>query len=232
MPSIMHRKGHEGRGLALGFSEGQKDAIWARDKGLCAYCGDKAQQVDHIVPASKGGPSIVANGILACRPCNLQKYNRLSILWMTRAFLLLQERGEDIGWVDKLYRENLRRVRPSFFNCTVVSEIPQRRLPQKGGTAKGKAQDHVLSPVRRSISAKSSVAAISHQRMPNSFLAQPVIEKVSEIICMSCGDNFVPQWFRQRFCSGLCLSKLWYRTKLELFPTDFPPRIRQTAWRR
>ena len=34
-------------------------AIFARDGHRCQYCGAQAENIDHIVPRSKGGPALV-----------------------------------------------------------------------------------------------------------------------------------------------------------------------------
>ena len=47
-----------------------------RDNHLCAYCGDNATTVDHIMPKSRGGGNTWDNLIAACFPCNNYKDNR------------------------------------------------------------------------------------------------------------------------------------------------------------
>lgn len=64
-----------------GFTHIQKLAIFRRDKGVCQLkieCqGDKLAwddwHADHIKPWSKGGPTTVENGQVACSACNLAK---------------------------------------------------------------------------------------------------------------------------------------------------------------
>lgn len=52
-------------------------AIFARDDHTCQYCGaagpDVELQVDHVVPASKGGGDEPTNLVTACRSCNRRK---------------------------------------------------------------------------------------------------------------------------------------------------------------
>ena len=50
--------------------------ILERDNHLCAYCGQKADTVDHIMPKSRGGGNTWDNLIAACFPCNNYKDNR------------------------------------------------------------------------------------------------------------------------------------------------------------
>jgi 5-methylcytosine-specific restriction endonuclease McrA len=39
----------------------------------CAYCGDAADTLDHVKPRHKGGATVTANLVPACRPCNRKK---------------------------------------------------------------------------------------------------------------------------------------------------------------
>lgn len=63
------------------FTHEQRMAIWRRDGGVCQVklkCdGDKCDwenwDADHIVPWSRGGKTTVANGQVACQPCNAAK---------------------------------------------------------------------------------------------------------------------------------------------------------------
>jgi 5-methylcytosine-specific restriction endonuclease McrA len=52
-----------------------KSAIKARDK-MCAYCGGRAETVDHIVPRSRGGTLTWDNAVAACIRCNHRKADR------------------------------------------------------------------------------------------------------------------------------------------------------------
>jgi 5-methylcytosine-specific restriction endonuclease McrA len=47
--------------------------VIARDGGVCAYCNDPADTMDHIVPRAQGGPHTWENCVAACRRCNHRK---------------------------------------------------------------------------------------------------------------------------------------------------------------
>ena len=50
----------------------------------CAYCGAKHNiTMDHVVPISKGGLTILTNVIPACGSCNSSKQNKDIIEWYT-----------------------------------------------------------------------------------------------------------------------------------------------------
>jgi hypothetical protein len=56
------------------------DKLFARDRQLCAYCGDRFPEADltreHILPVSKGGQDTWMNLVTACRGCNHRKGSR------------------------------------------------------------------------------------------------------------------------------------------------------------
>jgi 5-methylcytosine-specific restriction endonuclease McrA len=52
-------------------------ALMHRDRFRCAYCGSKADTVDHIVPRSRGGGHTWENCVASCSTCNHRKADRL-----------------------------------------------------------------------------------------------------------------------------------------------------------
>jgi HNH endonuclease len=55
--------------------------MYARDRYLCAYCGDEHHNefkltIDHVFPQSRGGKNIWTNCVTACKPCNHKKGDR------------------------------------------------------------------------------------------------------------------------------------------------------------
>lgn len=47
--------------------------VFIRDDGRCQYCGRTAENVDHVVPRSRGGPHVWENVVAACQRCNAHK---------------------------------------------------------------------------------------------------------------------------------------------------------------
>ncbi len=90
-------------GVGAEFHASEKNAIWERDKGLCVYCGGPGQEIDHVIPYSKGGPTIRANGVLSCTSCNRDKRANLRLEQLTRAFYYLLSVGENLAWVDEFW---------------------------------------------------------------------------------------------------------------------------------
>ena len=52
-------------------------AVFIRDHHLCQYCGSAAENVDHVMPRSRGGTHTWDNVVAACKRCNSRKENRL-----------------------------------------------------------------------------------------------------------------------------------------------------------
>ena len=74
-------------------------AWWRRRiaTGVCHYCrravGAKALTVDHVIPLVRGGRSIRANMVPACRECNHKKQSLLA--WEWQAYLDRLDEGAD-----------------------------------------------------------------------------------------------------------------------------------------
>lgn len=54
-----------------------RKAVFLRDGHVCQYCGRQAENVDHVIPRSRGGRHMWSNVVAACRRCNGRKENRL-----------------------------------------------------------------------------------------------------------------------------------------------------------
>ena len=52
-------------------------AVLERDRHACAYCGHKADTIDHVRPRSRGGAHVWTNVVAACARCNHRKGDRL-----------------------------------------------------------------------------------------------------------------------------------------------------------
>lgn len=52
-------------------------ALFARDGQRCQYCLAPAENIDHVIPRSRGGLHVWENVVAACRPCNTRKGDRL-----------------------------------------------------------------------------------------------------------------------------------------------------------
>jgi len=52
-------------------------SVFARDGHRCQYCGGPAENIDHVVPRSRGGTHTWDNVVASCRRCNAQKEDLL-----------------------------------------------------------------------------------------------------------------------------------------------------------
>lgn len=52
-------------------------ALMHRDRFRCAYCGGKAETIDHVLPRSRGGQHSWENCVACCADCNHRKADRL-----------------------------------------------------------------------------------------------------------------------------------------------------------
>ncbi len=77
----------------------RQTAWWRRRiaTGLCHYCrravGPKALTLDHVVPLVRGGRSVRANMVPACKDCNNKKQSLLA--WEWQAYLDALDRSAD-----------------------------------------------------------------------------------------------------------------------------------------
>ncbi|NLV79300.1 MAG: HNH endonuclease [Rhodococcus sp.] len=64
-------------------------ALMHRDGNRCAYCGSKAETIDHVVPRSRGGEHSWENCVACCATCNHRKADKLlsELGWTLRASL-------------------------------------------------------------------------------------------------------------------------------------------------
>lgn len=54
-----------------------KKSVFARDNYICQYCGAPAENVDHVVPRSRGGEHCWENVVASCKSCNSRKEDRM-----------------------------------------------------------------------------------------------------------------------------------------------------------
>lgn len=52
-------------------------SVFARDGYRCQYCAAPAENIDHVVPRSRGGPHSWDNVVASCRRCNAAKEDYL-----------------------------------------------------------------------------------------------------------------------------------------------------------
>lgn len=63
------------------LSDTDEAFIYKRDNYKCRYCGNKFPpfHLDHVYPVSLGGETSIANMVVACKKCNLEKNNKIGV---------------------------------------------------------------------------------------------------------------------------------------------------------
>jgi 5-methylcytosine-specific restriction endonuclease McrA len=69
-------------GVKCTLSEEETRELFDEYEGRCAYCGDPATTIDHVVPISKGGAHSKENVVPACKPCNSSKNAKPLLVWL------------------------------------------------------------------------------------------------------------------------------------------------------
>lgn len=58
-----------------------RNVVLARDGNICYYCCEPVHRdsitVDHVIPFSRGGKTVLSNLVVACKKCNQKKGNFL-----------------------------------------------------------------------------------------------------------------------------------------------------------
>ncbi len=112
-PSVIALKEYVSRPQRVAFT---RRNIFLRDDFRCAYCGERFHPrdltFDHVIPASKGGPTNFENIVSACVPCNTRKGNKnhMKPLWdpyvpTSREMAKRRPPDENLhaSWMDYLY---------------------------------------------------------------------------------------------------------------------------------
>jgi 5-methylcytosine-specific restriction endonuclease McrA len=73
----------KGDDLGSGNWKKQRLRVLNRDAWTCGYCGQEANEVDHIIPRKSGGGHELENLIAACRTCNLAKAARSESVFLS-----------------------------------------------------------------------------------------------------------------------------------------------------
>ena len=133
-----------------------RDFIFSKTKGRCSYCGEKAEEIDHIIPRAKGGSNSTYNLTPACRSCNEKKsnlslkefgklmnkdYSHLepkklpkdaAIVQSARNYMVkeITKIVPDIttheAWITKYNRDQLGLSKQHYYDALSVGEIPTK----------------------------------------------------------------------------------------------------------
>jgi len=81
MPAVIRLKSFsKPKGIFRVFKSFKRKNIYERDEGRCQYCGESVSynkyQMEHVIPASRGGKLNWTNIVVSCPDCNSKKRNR------------------------------------------------------------------------------------------------------------------------------------------------------------
>ena len=138
------------------YNKNLREFIFSKTKGRCPYCGEKAEEMDHIISKSKGGSNSVYNLTPTCRSCNEKKSN-LSLKefgkLMNKDFSKLEPKNlpkdaaivqsarnymiKEItkivpnattyeAWITKYNRDQLGLTKQHYYDALSVGEIPTK----------------------------------------------------------------------------------------------------------
>ena len=84
----------------ISFPQSVREEIWAKQRGLCMYCGTylaRGWHLDHIYPREHGGSNNLLNLQALCPPCNLRKGVQTDEEYRHRFRKLLKKIDTEIG---------------------------------------------------------------------------------------------------------------------------------------
>ena len=138
------------------YNKNLRDFIFNKTKGRCSYCGEKAEEIDHIVPRANGGTDSTLNLTPACRSCNEKKsnlslkefgklmnkdYSKLepkklpknaAIVQSARNYMVKEITKTVLdtttydAWMTRYNRDNLGLPKQHYYDALSVGEIPTK----------------------------------------------------------------------------------------------------------
>jgi 5-methylcytosine-specific restriction endonuclease McrA len=91
----------------------QRLLVLKRDSYICAYCGDAANEVDHVHPRVLGGTDDLDNLVACCRRCNSSKGKRSDAVFSARASTPPVFSGSPSPIQSKTMQDSPFKLRPS-----------------------------------------------------------------------------------------------------------------------
>ncbi len=119
LPSIIRLKTYVRQKRTAGPVRFSRENVYTRDNHTCQYCREqttpRSLTLDHVIPASRGGPKTWTNVVTSCRDCNQKKGNRtpkeakMPLLnepkapeWLPQTELLLSSGAIPSSWLQYL----------------------------------------------------------------------------------------------------------------------------------
>lgn len=152
-------------GLTRLWQKRKVEVIRKRDSGACIYCGLPGDAIDHVLPVRFGGPTITANGVVACRECNFQKGSKLSLGFISYAFAHLLRSGEDMSWVGKFWEQAQVSLNEALTMASTI-EAGQHWVFPVVRTRSARTRNWRSTNLARAHAARAAVAALPGKPYP------------------------------------------------------------------
>lgn len=103
-------------------------AKWIKQQKPCAYCGARADTIDHVLPLVRGGTNYEGNLVPACRRCNSSKSGKTIIEWRHGLSLgQVRNAPEWLGMPKAAPKEPKPRPEPVPHDCPICGLPTTRR---------------------------------------------------------------------------------------------------------
>lgn len=126
-----------------------RDEIYKSWNHKCAYCGDDATSLDHVIPRHKSGETTRKNLVPACRRCNASKASyKLHEWYLNQDFFSKARLNRIERWIDqdpfqalswekeeKYSLVHLNYAEQTQESCVCVQEIPEKQDGMQQATA-------------------------------------------------------------------------------------------------
>jgi hypothetical protein len=101
-----------------------RNDVMMKTKGLCFYCGEEANSVDHFIPLTSGGKDEIDNLVPACKSCNNSKKHHSIEQWRNfhRRKLALKS---GIPW---FHAGQYKWLKEMGFDVLSVAEVPGHKF--------------------------------------------------------------------------------------------------------
>ena len=118
------------------FTKAEKEAMFAKQKGQCMYCGKREREytyfdADHKTPFSLGGPTSLSNGQMLCRPCNTRKGDLTNREFRTRYKLIPASKAKGPP-EEEILQEYFEKISKTIAKKKATKRRTQRRSAGQG----------------------------------------------------------------------------------------------------
>ena len=105
-----------------------RDEIYKSWNHLCAYCGDSATSLDHVIPRYKSGETTRKNLVPACRRCNTSKAScKLHEWYLAQDFFSKARLNRIERWIDQDPFQPLQWEKEGDYSLAHINYVGQAK---------------------------------------------------------------------------------------------------------